>query len=54
MLLIVHKCFLMTLPCKIIVFKPTLQSTNKLFFSVAKENNCSVRYVIREQLHEEI
>ena len=31
MLLIVHQCFLMTLSCKIIVFKLTLQTTNKFF-----------------------
>ena len=29
MLLIVHQCFPMTLLCKIIVFKPILQTTNK-------------------------
>ena len=32
MLLIVYQCFLMTLSRKIIVFKPTLQTTNKFFF----------------------
>ena len=32
MLLIVHECFLMQLSRKIIVFKPTLQKTNKFFF----------------------
>ena len=32
MLLIVLQCFLMTLLRKIIVFKPTLQTTNKFFF----------------------
>ena len=31
MLLIVQQCFLMTLSRKIIVFKPTLQTTNKFF-----------------------
>ena len=31
MLLIVHQCFLMTLSRKIIVFKQTLQTTNKFF-----------------------
>ena len=35
MLLIVHQCFLMTLSPKLIVFKPTLQTTNKFFFSWA-------------------
>ena len=33
MLLIVHQCFLMTISRKIIVFKPTLQTTNKFFSS---------------------
>ena len=32
-MLIVHQCFLMTLSRKIIVFKPTLQTTNMFFFS---------------------
>ena len=32
MLLIVHQCYLMMLSRKIIVFKPTLQTTNRLFF----------------------
>ena len=32
MLLIVHQCLLMTLSRKIIVFKPTLQTTNKFYF----------------------
>ena len=31
MLLIVHQCFLMTLSRQIVVFKPTLQTTNKFF-----------------------
>ena len=31
MLLIVHQCFLMTLSRKIIVFKQSLQATNKFF-----------------------
>ena len=32
LLLIVHKFFLMMLARKIIVFKPTLQTTNQFFF----------------------
>ena len=31
MLIIVHQCFLMTLSRKIIIFKPTLKTTNKFF-----------------------
>ena len=31
MLLIVHQCFLMMLSHKIIIYKPTLQASNKFF-----------------------
>ena len=61
MLLIVHHCFLMTLSRKIIVYKQTLQTTNKFFFilmhgdytgknSVKTENLCFILMHMAEHM----